>query len=101
MKKGIEFTIEFEGVKEDEKWKDTNYTSPIQNCINEQPFPITKVGFYEDTGNFVIVGEIIRLTKKECEAEYAIFKEKMKRILKSYGLKKSIDRMKLYFDTIY
>ena len=101
MKKGMEFTIEFEGVQEDEKWADKNYTKPIQDAINETVFPIEEVGFYEDTGNFVMKGTIIKNTKKEVEAEHTLFKERMKRVLKNYGLKKVIDRMKLYFDTIY
>lgn len=99
-KKGFDFTLEFEGVYEDEKWKDGEYTQPIQDVINETPFPITNIGFYEDSKNFVIQGQIVRETKQEAEAEYTIFKKKMERTLKKYGHKKSIDRMKLYFTTI-
>lgn len=101
MSKGMEFVIEFEGVQEDENWKDVNYTKPIQDAINVTMFPIEEVGFYEDTKNFVMRGTIIKDTKKEVTAEYTLFKEKMKKVLKSYGLKKVIDKMKIHFDTIY
>lgn len=101
MKKGMDFTIEFEGVKEDEKWEDVNYLKPIQDAINETRFEITEVGVYYDTKNLVIKGTIIKDTKKEVTAEFTLFKERMKKVLKSYGLKKTIDRMKLHFDTIY
>lgn len=101
MKKGMEFVIEFEGVQEDENWKDVNYTKPIQDAINETSFLINEVGVYEDLKNLVIKGTIIKDTKKEVTAEYTLFKERMKKVLKSYGLKKTIDRMKLHFDTLY
>lgn len=99
-KKGFDFTIEFEGVKEDEKWRNGEYTQPIQDVINELTFPITNIGFYEDSGNFVLQGQIVRFTKKEAEAEYTLFKSKMERVLNKYGHKKTIDRMKIYFQTI-
>ena len=101
MKKGIEFTIEFEGVKENEIMINEKFIEPLLKALDETTIPLTNIGFYVDSGNFVIQGEIVKLTKKECEAEYTLFKERMKRVLKNYGLKKAIDRMKLYFDTLY
>ena len=96
-KQGFDFTIEFVGVKETEEWANDDYTRPIQDAINETPFPIIEVGVYEDSGNFVLRGQIIRDTKKEAEAEYTLFKARMKKVLKNYGLKESIDRLKAYF----
>ena len=100
-KKGFDFDLEIENVKEDENFKNQNFINEIQNLINTTPFPIKEVGFLEKTGNLAITGQVCRETKKEAEAEYTIFKEKLLRILRKYYKKiKGIDRMKLYFTTI-
>lgn len=101
-KKGFEFDLEIENVKEDEKFNNETMIKEIQELIDTTTFLINDVGFYEDSGNFAIEGKIIRETKKEAEAEYTIFKSKLLRILKKYYDNiKAIDRMKMYFTTIY
>lgn len=100
-KKGFDFTLEVENVKEDEKFNNEKMIKEIQEIIDTTPFPITEIGFYEDNGNFAIEGQVARNTKKECEAEYTIFKGKLMEVLKRYYTKiKAIDRIKLYFTTI-
>lgn len=97
---GMDFTLECENVKETEIFQDQTFINDIQGIINAAVFPITNVGCYEDNGNFVIEGQIIKDTKKETEAEYTLFKATMLKGLKNYFPKaKGIDRMKLYFTT--
>ena len=101
-RKGVEFTLEFEGIHE----KDLNYhedmCKDIQHLIDISDFPITEVGVTEDTDNFSIRGKIISFTKKEVDAKYTIFKGQLKQIFKQYGFKiKPIDRMLAYFKTLY
>ena len=72
----------------------------IQELVDTTPCSIKAVGFYENSGNLAVEGQVCRETKKEAEAEYTIFKEKLLRILRKYYQKiKAIDRMKLYFTT--
>ena len=100
-RKGFDFTLEIEGVQKDKNFENKDFIKEIQDLIDSTPFPIKEVGFYEDNGNLVIDGQVCRNTKKEAEAEYTIFKEKLLRTLKQYYKKaKPIDRMKLYFQTI-
>lgn len=100
--KGFEFDLELVNVKEDEKFNNKTMIKEIQEFIDNTPFPINDVGFYENSGNFAIEGKITRQTKKEAEAEYIIFKSKLLRILKKYYDNiKAVDRMKMYFTTIY
>lgn len=100
-KKGFDFDLEIENVKDDENFNNKIMIKEIQELIDTTPFPIKDVGFYENSGNLAVEGQVCRETKKEAEAEYAIFKEKLMRILKKYYTKvKTIDRMKLYFTTI-
>lgn len=100
-KKGFDFNLEIENVKDDEKFNNKIMIKEIQELVDNTPFPIKEVGFYENSGNFAIEGQVCRETKKEAEAEYTIFKEKLLRILKKYYKKiKAIDRMKLYFTTV-
>lgn len=99
-KKGFDFNLEIENVRDDEKFNNKTMIKEIQELVDNTPFPIKEVGFYENNGNFAVEGQVCRETKKECEAEYTIFKEKLLRILKKYYTKiKAIDRMKLYFTT--
>ncbi len=101
-KKGFDFQLEVENVKEDEKFNNEKMIKEIQEIIDTTPFPIKNIGFYEKSGNFAIEGQVVRNTKKEAEAEYTIFKGKLLEILKRYYEKaKAIDRMKMYFTTIY
>ena len=101
-KKGFDFILEIENVKDDEKFNNEIMIKEIQELIYTTPFPIKAVGFYEDSENLAVEGQVCRETKKEAEAEYTIFKEKLLRILKKYYQKiKAIDRMKLYFTTIH
>lgn len=99
--KGFDFKLEIENVKDDEKFNNDKMIKEIQNLIDTTPFPINDVGFYEDNGNFAIDGQVVRYTKKEAQAEYTIFKEKLLRILKNYYKNiKAIDRMILNFTTL-
>lgn len=101
-KKGFDFHLEVENVKEDEKFNNEKMIKEIQEIIDTTPFPITGIGFYEKSGNLAIEGQVARNTKKEAEAEYIIFKGKLLEVLKKYYTKiKAIDRMKLYFTTIH
>ena len=100
-KKGFDFNLEIENVKDEERFNNDNMIKEIQELVDNTPFPIKAIGFYENSGN--LEGQVCRETKKEAEAEYTIFKEKLLRILKKYytDIKiKGIDRMKLYFTTI-
>lgn len=102
-KKGFDFYLEIENVKDEERFNNDNMIKEIQELIDTTPFPIKNVGFYENSGNLAVEGQVCRETKKEAEAEYTIFKEKLLRILKKYYTDvkiKGIDRMKLYFTTI-
>ena len=100
-KKGFDFTLEIENVKDEVKFNNEIMIKEIQELVDTTPFPIKAIGFYEN-GNLGIEGQVCRETKKEVEAEYTLFKEKLLRILKKYYQKiKAIDRMKLYFTTIY
>ena len=100
-RKGFDFKLEIENVKDDEKFNNEIMIKEIQKLVDTTPFPIKAVGFYE-SGNLGVEGQICRQTKNEAEAEYTIFKEKLLRILKKYYKKiKAIDRMKLYFTTIH
>ena len=101
-KKGFDFRLEIEGVKDDDKFsKNTELLKEIKELFKITPFPLDGAGFDND-GEFLIVsGQVCRVTKKEAEAEYTIFKERLLRILKKYYKKiKGIDRMKLYFTTL-
>ena len=99
-KKGFDFSLEIENVKEDENFENQTFINEIQNLIDTTPFLINNVGFFESTGNLAITGQVCRETKKEAEAEYTIFKAKLLKILRKYYKKiKDIDRMKLYFTT--
>lgn len=99
-KKGFDFHLEIENVKDDEKFNNEVMIKEIQELVDTTQFPINAVGFYENSGNLAVEGQVCRETKKEAEAEYTIFKEKLLRILKRYYKKiKAIDRMKLYFTT--
>lgn len=99
-KKGFDFNLEIENVKDDEKFNNEVMIKEIQELVDTTPFLIKAVGFYENSGNLAVEGQVCRETKKEAEAEYTIFKEKLLRILRKYYQKiKAIDRMKLYFTT--
>lgn len=99
-RKGFDFRLEIENVKDDEKFNNEVMIKEIQELVDATPFPIKAVGFYENSGNLTVEGQVCRETKKEAEAEYTIFKEKLLRILKRYYTKiKAIDRMKMYFTT--
>lgn len=101
-KKGFDFNLEIENVKDNEEFNNKTMIDEIQKLVDTTPFPIKQIGFYENSGNLAIEGQVVRLTKKEAEAEYTIFKEKLMRILKKYYTKiKAIDRMKLYFTTLH
>ncbi len=99
-KKGFDFDLEIENVKDEERFNNDNMIKEIQELIDTTPFSINDVGFYKNTGNLAVQGQVYRETKKEAEAEYTIFKEKILRILKKYYTDvkiKAIDRMKMYF----
>ena len=75
-KKGFDFNLEIENVKDDEKFNNEVMIKEIQKLVDTTPFPIKAVGFYENSGNLAVEGQVCRDTKKEAEAEYTIFKEK-------------------------
>lgn len=100
-KKGFDFALEMEDIKEDENFENQIFIDEIQKLIDITPFIINEVGFLERNGNLAIKGQIVRNTKKEAEAEYTIFKGNLIVLLKKYYKKvKLIDLMKLYFETI-
>ena len=101
-RKGFDFNLEIENVKDDEKFNNETMIKEIQELVDTTPFPITAVGFYKNGGNLAVEGQVCRETKKEAEAEYTIFKEKLMQILRNHYQKiKAIDRMKMYFTTIH
>ena len=83
-KKGFDFQLEVENVKEDKKFNNKEMIKEIQDIIDTTPFLIRNIGFYENSGNFAIEGQVVRNTKKEAEAEYTIFKGKILEVLKKY-----------------
>jgi len=102
-KKGFDFRLEIENVKDDDEFNNnTALIEEIKELFAQTPFPLDGAGFCEGTDNLIVSGQIVRETKKEAEAEYTIFKEKILRIIKKYYKKiKGIDRMKLYFTTLH
>lgn len=76
-KKGFDFNLEIENVKDDEKFNNEVMIKEIQKLVDTTPFPIKAVGFYENSGNLAVEGQVCRDTKKEAEAEYTIFKRKV------------------------
>jgi len=101
-RRGVEFTLEFEGIHEKDLNDHTDMCKDIQRLIDISDFPITEVGLTEDTDNFIIRGKIISFTKKETDAKYTAFKSQLKQIFKSYRLNfKAIDRLLAYFKTLY
>ena len=100
--KGFNFRLEIEGVKDNDDFNNNiELLNEIKELFKLTPFPLDGAGF-DDGGEFLIVsGQVCRYTKKEAEAEYTIFKEKLIRIIKKHYKKiKAIDKMKLYFTTI-
>lgn len=99
-KKGIEFTMEVEEIKDyDTFMKNENCIKELKELIAVCDYGVA-IGFSDDNV-LMCQGKIINNTKKECEAEYTLFKGKYARILeKYYGKIKVIDRMKLYFTTL-
>ena len=50
-KKGFDFNLEIENVKDDEKFNNEVMIKEIQKLVDTTPFPIKAVGFYENSGN--------------------------------------------------
>ena len=96
---GVQFTIEWDGVKQsDPIFHNVQFKSEVSKALDDSPFPINTVGYYEDTDNFVVEGEIIRETKKEVDAEFTLFVARMLRVLcKYYPKAKNINRARVYF----
>lgn len=101
-KKGFDFRLEVESVKDDEEFNNNKpLIKEIENLFSITPFPLDGAGFCENEEYLIISGQVCRETKKEAEAEYTIFKEKLLRIFKKYYKKiKLKDIMKLYFTTL-
>ena len=99
-KKGFDFNLEIENVKDDEKFNNEVMIKEIQDLIDTTPFPIKAVGFYENSGNLAVEGQVCRFTKKEAEAEYTIFKEKLLRVFKKYYKKVKIKDIFIMYFTI-
>ena len=100
-KKGIEFTIEIEEIKDYEEFMNNEeLLNELQKLVDDVHYGC-QIGFTDDD-ILRCTGKIINETKKECEAEYTIFKGKYKKILEKYYSKVNpIDRMKMYFTTVY
>lgn len=95
----LEFILEFIGIEEK---IESNITESLQNYIDNTKINIIEVGYFEDgEKNLVIKGIIKKDNKKLCKCELEIFKNDIKEILNSYGLKKISDYMLLYKKTIY
>lgn len=99
-KKGIKFTNEVKEITDYEEFNNNNQLiNELKGLVDSVDYGVA-IGFSDDNV-LMCEGKIISYTKKECEAEYTIFKEKYSRILKKYyGKIKVIDTMKAYL-TVY
>lgn len=101
-KKGFDFRLEVENVKDDEEFNNNKtLMEEIKDLFANTPFPLDGAGFCENREYLIISGQVCRESKKEAQAEYTIFKEKLLRIFKKYYKKiKLNDVLVAYFTTI-
>lgn len=100
MKKGLEFDLEIENIKDDKKFNDENFIKNLQEFVNKFKI-INELGFLERTGNLCINGQIIGFNKKELRAEYTLFKRDLRDFLSIYYKNfKFIDLMLIDFETL-
>ena len=102
-KKGFNFRLEVENVKDDDEFNNnTELLNEIKELFTITPFPLDGAGFYENREFLVISGQVCRDSKKEAQAEYTIFKERLLRIFKKYYKKiKLNDIFVAYFTTLH
>lgn len=100
-KKGFNFRLEIENVKDDDEFNNNKVLiEEIKELFGITPFPLVGAGFCENREFLVISGQVCRDSKKEAQAEYTIFKEKLLRIFKKYYKKiKLNDICLMYFTT--
>lgn len=96
---GMEFTIEWDNVKYfDPKFSDPEFADKLLDTLQDVNVEIGTTGYYEDSNNYFIEGEIIKDTKKEVNAEFTLFVEYMLRFFRQYFPKaKNINRSRIYF----
>lgn len=99
LQNGVQFTIEWDNVKHSDPIFETlPFKDDLLETIHSTPFPIGSIGYYDDSDNFFIEGEIIRDTKQEVNAEFTIFVARMLKTLRKYYPKaKNINRERVYF----
>ena len=79
-----------------------NKINEIKKLFKETPFPLDGAGFCENREFLIISGQVCRDSKKEAQAEYTIFKEKLLRIFKRFYKKvRLIDIFITYFTTLH
>lgn len=102
-KKGFDFRLEVENVKDNEEFNNnTELINEIKKIFKETPFPLDGAGFCENREFLIISGQVCRDSKKEAQAEYIIFKEKLLRIFKRFYKKvRLIDIFIAYFTTLH
>ena len=102
-KKGFDFRLEIENIKDDDGFNNnTELLNEIKNIFVETQFPIDGAGFYENREFLIISGQVCRLSKKEAQAEYTIFKEKLLRTFKKYYKKVKLNDIFIaYFTTLH
>lgn len=102
-KKGFDFKLEIENVKDDDEFNNNKVLiEEIKELFRITPFPLDGAGFCENREFLVISGQVCRDSKKEAQAEYTIFKEKLLRIFKKYYKKiKLNDIFLMYFTTLH
>ena len=101
-KKGFDFRLRVENVKDDNEFNNNkDLINEIKELFKITPFPLDGAGFCENEEYLIISGQVVRQTKKEAQAEYTIFKERLLRIFKQYYKKiKLIDVALMFFTTI-
>lgn len=83
MKKGLEYHLEIENIKEDKNFEDENFIKSLQEFIDKFK-SVQEVGFLERNGNLAFKGQFIGYNKKELRAEYTLFKRDLKQFLYKY-----------------
>ena len=100
-RKGFDFKCEIENVRDDEEF---NNNSELKNelkelLFKETPFYIDAAAFWTNRDFLIINGQVVRESRKEAQAEYTIFKEKLLRLFKKYYKKVKLNDIFLGFFT--
>lgn len=103
MKKGFDFRLRVENVKDNDEFNNNaELLNEVKELFKITPFPLDGAGFCENEEFLIISGQVCRDSKKEAQAEYTIFKEKLLRIFKKYYKKvKLTDVMLMFFTTLH